>query len=62
MTISTDNGVVRGLERPFPSSAINRYSPSQITAIVNTGDDTVLHGLHISPDLDTITYYLGECN
>jgi len=30
-----------------------------ITAIVNTGDDTVLHGLHISPDIDTVTYTLG---
>ena len=32
---------------------------TQITGIVNTGDDTVLHGLHISPDLDTITYTLA---
>ncbi len=31
----------------------------QITAVVNTGDDTVLHGLNISPDLDTITYTLA---
>ncbi len=31
----------------------------RITAVVNTGDDTVLHGLDISPDLDTITYTLG---
>lgn len=31
----------------------------RITAVVNTGDDTVLHGLNISPDLDTITYTLG---
>ena len=30
-----------------------------ITAVVNTGDDMVLHGLHISPDLDTITYTLA---
>ncbi len=30
-----------------------------ITAIVNTGDDMVLHGLHISPDLDTVTYTLA---
>jgi LPPG:FO 2-phospho-L-lactate transferase len=30
--------------------------PADITAIVNVGDDTELHGLHISPDLDTITY------
>jgi LPPG:FO 2-phospho-L-lactate transferase len=34
--------------------------PSDITAIVNTGDDTVLHGLHISPDLDTVMYTLAD--
>ena len=28
--------------------------------VVNTGDDTVLHGLAISPDIDTITYTLAE--
>jgi LPPG:FO 2-phospho-L-lactate transferase len=28
----------------------------ELTAIVNVGDDVELHGLHISPDLDTITY------
>ena len=33
--------------------------PSTVTAVVNTGDDLVLHGLHISPDLDTITYTLA---
>jgi LPPG:FO 2-phospho-L-lactate transferase len=32
---------------------------SDVTAIVNTGDDTELHGLSISPDLDTITYTLA---
>ena len=31
----------------------------QIAAVVNTGDDTELHGLSISPDLDTITYTLA---
>lgn len=30
-----------------------------VAAIVNTGDDTELHGLAISPDLDTITYTLA---
>ena len=30
-----------------------------MTAVVNTGDDTVLHGLHVSPDLDTVTYTLA---
>ena len=33
--------------------------PQLITSLVNTGDDTVLHGLHISPDLDTVTYTLS---
>jgi LPPG:FO 2-phospho-L-lactate transferase len=33
--------------------------PADVTAIVNTGDDTRLHGLHISPDLDTVTYTLA---
>ncbi|HEX2040391.1 MAG TPA: 2-phospho-L-lactate transferase [Acidimicrobiales bacterium] len=33
--------------------------PSEITAVVNTGDDVVLHGLHVSPDLDTVTYTLA---
>lgn len=34
--------------------------PRSITAIVNTADDTVMHGLNISPDLDTVTYTLAE--
>jgi LPPG:FO 2-phospho-L-lactate transferase len=34
--------------------------PASITAIVNTGDDTELHGLHIAPDLDTVMYTLAD--
>jgi LPPG:FO 2-phospho-L-lactate transferase len=34
--------------------------PSSIAAVANTGDDLVLHGLNISPDLDTITYTLAD--
>jgi LPPG:FO 2-phospho-L-lactate transferase len=34
--------------------------PAEIVAVVNTGDDVVLHGLHISPDLDTVTYTLAD--
>ncbi len=33
--------------------------PRQLTIIVNTGDDIVLHGLKISPDLDIVTYTLA---
>jgi len=33
--------------------------PSDLTVIVNTGDDWVVWGLSISPDLDTVTYTLA---
>src|SRR5713226_717136 len=33
--------------------------PGLLTVIVNTGDDIVLHGLKISPDLDIVTYTLA---
>jgi len=31
-----------------------------VTAIVNTADDIVMHGLRVSPDLDSVTYWLGD--
>jgi LPPG:FO 2-phospho-L-lactate transferase len=34
-------------------------SPDGITAVVNTGDDVDMHGLRVSPDLDTVTYTLA---
>lgn len=34
-------------------------APGDVTAVVNTGDDMVLHGLHISPDIDTVVYTLA---
>ena len=33
--------------------------PAELTIICNTGDDCVLHGLYISPDIDTVTYTLA---
>jgi LPPG:FO 2-phospho-L-lactate transferase len=36
--------------------------PREITAVVNVGDDLVMHGLTICPDLDTITYTLAGLN
>ena len=44
--------LLRGMVRAVPAS--------DVTAIVNTADDVILHGLHISPDLDTVTYTLAE--
>jgi len=37
----------------------NVLSNDQLTVIVNTGDDFIHWGLHISPDLDTICYTLA---
>jgi len=34
-------------------------SPDEMTAVVNTADDCTMHGLSISPDLDTIVYTLA---
>jgi LPPG:FO 2-phospho-L-lactate transferase len=36
--------------------------PASLAIICNTGDDCVFHGLHISPDIDTITYTLAGLN
>src|SRR5580693_9333438 len=33
--------------------------PRDLTIIVNTADDIILHGLKISPDLDIVTYTLA---
>jgi LPPG:FO 2-phospho-L-lactate transferase len=41
------------------SGLVQVADPAGITAVVNTGDDMVLHGLHISPDIDTVTYTLA---
>lgn len=36
--------------------------PSQLTVVVNTGDDFEHLGLHVSPDLDTVMYTLAGIN
>lgn len=47
----------------FLNGLVRVVEPTSVTAVVNIGDDIVLHGLHISPDLDTVTYTLaGEIN
>lgn len=33
--------------------------PSDLTVIANVGDDLEVHGLHVSPDLDTLLYTLA---
>lgn len=41
------------------SGLVRVVDEGAVTVVVNTGDDTELHGLCISPDLDTITYTLA---
>lgn len=42
---------LRGLRAAAPEA--------KLTAVVNTGDDVTLHGLRISPDVDTVLYALA---
>lgn len=43
----------------FLRGLIRVVDPEDITVIVNTGDDVILHGLHISPDVDSVIYWLA---
>ena len=43
---------LRGLVRAVPATSV--------TVVVNTGDDVTMHGLRICPDLDSVTYWLGD--
>jgi len=43
---------LRGLVRTVPAE--------EVVVVGNTGDDEVFHGLHVSPDLDTVVYTLAE--
>ena len=40
----------------FLRGLVTVVDPANITAVVNTGDDSLINGLRISPDLDTVTY------
>ena len=42
---------LRGVDRAFPGELT--------TVVVNTGDDIAIHGLHISPDIDSVCYWLA---
>ena len=43
----------------FLSGLVRAVPPSEVVAIVNTGDDDEFHGLYVSPDLDSVTYTLA---
>jgi len=43
----------------FLSGLVEVVDPSGVTAIVNVADDDEFHGLHVSPDIDTVLYTLA---
>lgn len=43
----------------FLTGLVRVCPADEITAVVNVADDIELHGLHVSPDLDTVTYTLA---
>ncbi len=43
----------------FLEGLVQVVAPERVTAIVNTGDDAEFWGLHVSPDLDIVTYTLA---
>ena len=45
--------------RAWPTAFALLGDAVELSVIVNTGDDLELHGLHVSPDLDTVMYTLA---
>jgi LPPG:FO 2-phospho-L-lactate transferase len=43
---------LRGMVRLIPGA--------DLTVVLNVADDIVVHGLHVSPDPDSVTYWLGD--
>lgn len=43
----------------FLAGLTSAVDPARVTVIVNTGDDRVFYGVHVSPDLDIVTYTLA---
>ena len=43
----------------FLQGLVRVVAPADVTVVVNTADDVELHGLHISPDIDTVLYHLA---
>jgi LPPG:FO 2-phospho-L-lactate transferase len=43
----------------FLAGLVRVVDASDVVVVVNTGDDDEFHGLHVSPDLDSVTYTLA---
>jgi LPPG:FO 2-phospho-L-lactate transferase len=43
----------------FLRGLVRAIDPAQLTVVVNSGDDREFYGVHVSPDLDIVTYTLA---
>lgn len=43
----------------FLRGLVRVVQADDVTVVVNTADDLIVHGLYVSPDLDSVTYWLG---
>ncbi|WJK42475.1 2-phospho-L-lactate transferase [Solwaraspora sp. WMMA2056] len=59
MRIVVLSGGIGGAKFLVGARAYARRTGAEVTAVVNVGDDVMLHGLRISPDLDSVMYTLG---
>ena len=46
----------------FLRGLVDVVDPASVVAVVNTADDDEFHGLHVSPDLDSVTYTLADAH
>lgn len=44
----------------FLRGVVRAVPPESLTVVVNTGDDRSFYGVHVSPDIDIVTYTLAE--
>jgi LPPG:FO 2-phospho-L-lactate transferase len=44
----------------FLRGLVRVVGDEHLTVVINTGDDVVMHGLHVCPDVDSVTYWLGD--
>lgn len=56
MIVALAGGVGAG---KFLRGLLRVVDPGELTVIVNTADDVTLHGLHVSPDIDSVMYWLA---
>ncbi|MGH2935017.1 MAG: 2-phospho-L-lactate transferase CofD family protein, partial [Gaiellaceae bacterium] len=60
MKITILSGGVGGAR--FAQGVVDVAAPEDVTVVGNVGDDVEVLGLHVSPDLDSITYALAGLN